>query len=129
VQSQLRKGASLAQIAEKLAAEIADAKERTAFIRKFSGSRPSSPGAPAPSTPGSGVPTQQRFSPEQLAKAESDLAQYIGAVARVVVKRAAAKARDLQELYSLLGQEIENADDKRTFVRKGMSTSGRPQQS
>ena len=129
VQSQLRKGASLAQIAEKLAAEIQDVRQRAAFIQKFATSRPLPSNRPQPSAPGSNVPASQRFSPEQLAKAETDLAQYLGAVARVVVKRAAARAADIQELYALLGQEIENADDKRAFVRKGMSISGRPHQS
>jgi hypothetical protein len=50
---------------------------------------------PPPSAPKS---ASQRFSAEELARAEADLEQYIGAVARVVVKGAAAKARDLPAL-------------------------------
>ena len=64
-----------------------------------------------------------RFRPEQLSKAEADLAQYIGAVARVVVKRAAAKARDLPELYLLLADEIEDPQEKKKFVRKAISAA------
>ena len=60
-----------------------------------------------------------------LAKAEAELAQYIGAVARVVVRRAAAKARDEAELYLLLADQIEDKEQKKAFVRKAMSVSGR----
>ena len=128
VQSHLRKGGSLVQIAEKLSAEIHDPKQRAAFVQKFATSKPHPSSKPGPSVPPSGpsTPVAQRFSQEELAKAETDLAQYIGAVARVVVKRAAVKARDIQELYSLLTQEIENTEDQRSFMRKAVSISGRP---
>jgi len=47
-------------------------------------------------------------------------------VARVVVKRAAAKARDERELYLLLGDEIEDPDERKAFVRRGVSMTGKP---
>jgi len=61
----------------------------------------------------------------QLQKAEADLAQHLGAVARVVVRRAAAKARDLPELYLLLADEIEDPHEKKRFIRKAISVSRR----
>ena len=66
-----------------------------------------------------------RFDPATLAKAEAELAKYIGAVARVVVRRAAAKVRDEAELYLLLADQIEDKEQKKAFVRKAMSVSGR----
>jgi serine/threonine-protein kinase len=60
-----------------------------------------------------------------LEKAEAELAKYIGAVARVLVKRTAAKARSEAELYQLLAEHIEDADDRKSFARKGLSISGR----
>ena len=66
-----------------------------------------------------------RFDPATLAKAETELAKYIGAVARVVVRRAAAKARDEAELYLMLADQIEDKEQKKAFVRKAMSVSGR----
>ncbi len=66
-----------------------------------------------------------RFDPATLAKADTELAKYIGAVARVVVRRAAAKARDEAELYLLLADQIEDKEQKKAFVRKAMSVSGR----
>ena len=66
-----------------------------------------------------------RFDAAMLAKAEAELAKYIGAVARVVVRRAAAKARDEAQLYLLLADQIEDKEQKKAFVRKAMSVSGR----
>jgi serine/threonine protein kinase len=63
---------------------------------------------------------------EVLKRAELRLAEYIGPVAGVVVKRAAAKARDEAELYLLLADEIEDKDEKKAFVRQAVSISGKP---
>ncbi|MBW8885988.1 MAG: hypothetical protein JF612_14710, partial [Planctomycetia bacterium] len=131
VQSQLRKGVSRVQLINNIAAEIADEKARLAFIKKYSEQKSAlveDAGSPAPSSPQSGdaSPVSQRFTPAELAKAEADLAQYIGAVARVVVRRAAAKARDVSALYLLLAEQIEDKHDKKAFVRRAISVSGRP---
>jgi serine/threonine protein kinase len=71
--------------------------------------------APAPALPA-----------DVLKRAEQRLAEYIGPVAGVVVRRAAAKARDEAELYLLLADEIEDKDEKKAFVRKAVSISGKP---
>jgi serine/threonine protein kinase len=73
-------------------------------------------------------PTTQppRLPADVLKRAEQRLAEYIGPVAGVVVKRAAAKARDEAELYLLLADEIEDKDEKKAFVRKAVSISGKP---
>ena len=119
-----------------LAAEIGDDKARTAFERRFAEvSRPSSqPPSGTGGHPGTSVPTNvatalaaSRFPLEILERAERRLAEHIGAVARVVVKRAAMKARDEAELYLLLADEIENKDDRKAFIRKAVSVSGKPQ--
>jgi serine/threonine protein kinase len=125
VKSQLRKGASLSQIVDQVSAEIPDPKMRTAFVHKFTVQRQAEPSRPAPSSRvvSAEVPSQQGFTPAQLEKAEADLAQHLGAVARVVVKRAAAKARDLPELYLLLADEIEDAHEKKRFIRKAISVA------
>ena len=51
------------------------------------------------------------------------LAQHIGAVAKIVVRRAAAKARDEPELYLMIADEIEDKDEKKRFIRKAMSVA------
>jgi serine/threonine protein kinase len=70
---------------------------------------------PAPSLPA-----------EVLKRAEAQLAEYLGPVAGVVVKRAAIKARDETELYLLLADEIEDKEERKAFVRKTVSISGKP---
>ena len=131
IRSAARKTATLAQLAELVANEIADEQARAAFLKKFSGGEKSlPPGSQSriPNTGPSAPPSHsapQRFNPALLASAEATLAKYIGAVARVVVKRAAAKARDEAEFYLLLADQIEDKDERKAFVRKAMSVSGK----
>lgn len=66
------------------------------------------------------------FEASTLARAEAELAQYIGAVARAVVRRAANKAHGEHELFTLLAQEIDDPALRKAFLRKAMSVSGRP---
>jgi serine/threonine protein kinase len=61
------------------------------------------------------------FSSEVLDRAEKRLAQYLGAIARVVVRRTAVKARDEAELYLMLADQIQDKTQRAGFVRKAMS--------
>jgi hypothetical protein len=63
---------------------------------------------------------------EVLKRAAQRLAEYLGPVAGALVKRAAVKARDEAELYLLLADEIEDREEKKTFVRQAVSISGKP---
>ena len=61
-----------------------------------------------------------------LKHAEEQLAEYIGPVAGVVVKRAAAKARDETELYLLLADEIEDKEERKpSFAKRFPSQASR----
>jgi len=117
-----------ADLVQLIALDITDVGVKRAFERKFSdGSRPAS--QPMSGAPRTNPPTSQaasRFSLEVLERAERRLAEHIGAVARVVVKRAAMKARDERELYLLLADEIENKEDRKAFIRKAVSMSHKP---
>jgi serine/threonine-protein kinase len=77
---------------------------------------------PAPSRPASLPPLDA----SALSRAETELARYVGAVARVLVKRAAAQARSEPELYQLLAGHVDDPAERTAFVRKGLSLSGRP---
>ena len=119
VRNAVRKARVQAELIPLLAAEISDPKERAGFERRFSGaSQPSSaPEASVPANP----PTARvasRFPLEVLERAERRVSDYMGAVSRVVVKRAAMKARDESELYRLIAEEIESPDDKKAFLRR-----------
>ncbi len=120
--------ASIAALARAVAAEIDDESARTAFVKRYAGDTAErSVPAPQPSAP-TGNPTNvatllaaQRFDLGALEKAEKALAQHLGPLARVVVKRAAMKARDLSELYLLIADEIEDRNERKAFIRKAIA--------
>jgi len=126
VRNAARKAATQADLVQTVAQEITDADAKTAFEKKFSDiSRPASQPTSTRSNPPTAL-AASRFPLEVLERAEKRLADYIGAVARVVVKRAAMKARDEAELYLLLADEIENKEDRKAFARKAVSMSRKP---
>lgn len=130
VKSGAKKATTFARLLELVAAEISDDKHRAAFLKKFAAREHSAPtsaptGAPAVPSASPETTTPPRFDPATLARAETALAKYIGAVARVVVKRAAGKARDEAELYLLIADQIEDKDERKAFVRMALSVSGR----
>jgi serine/threonine protein kinase len=127
VRNAAKKAQTQAELVQLVAQEIAEGPARAAFEKKFSDA--SRPPSQPPSSPRSDPPTAlaaNRFPLEMLERAEKRLAEYIGAVARVVVKRAAMKARDEAELYLLLADEIEDKDDRKAFARQAVSISGKP---
>ena len=127
VRNAARLAADQADLVQRVAQEIADEPAKAAFEKKFSDiSRPASqPASATRSNPPTAL-AAARFPLEVLARAEERLAEYIGAVARVVVKRAAMKARDEAELYLLLADEIEDKEDRKAFARKAVSMSRKP---
>ncbi|HTF13235.1 MAG TPA: serine/threonine-protein kinase [Burkholderiales bacterium] len=128
IRAAAKKAYTIAGLAEMVSADIADDKERAAFVRRFAGDRstPTGDTTPAGATRQQSVPPPaSNIDAQTLAKAEAALARYIGAVAKVVVKRAAAKARDPGELYLLIAEEIEDKNERKTFIRKAISASGK----
>ena len=113
-----KKARDQAELVKLLAAEIGEDAARVKFEKKFSdSSRPLS----QPPSQLTSIPTQMaasRFPLEVLERAERRLAEHIGAIARVVVKRAAMKARDQEELYLLLADEIEDKEGRNLFLRR-----------
>jgi serine/threonine-protein kinase len=51
-----------------------------------------------------------------LDQAQRQLARYVGPLARVLVRKAAAATREVDELYRLLAQELESPADRRRFL-------------
>jgi len=128
IKTAAKKAYTIAALAEIVSVDIADDKERAAFVRRFSGDKSTPTGDPtrAGATRQQSVPpAASNIDAETLARAEAALAKYIGAVAKVVVKRAAAKARDPGELFLLIAEEIEDKNERKTFIRKAISASGK----
>lgn len=126
VRAGAKTAATLLQLVELVAVEIADDKTRAAFVNKFATGEKSTPtDAPVANSANLASSAPPRFDAAILEKAETALAKYIGAVARVVVRRAAGKARDEASLYLLLAEQIDDKDERKAFVRKALSISGR----
>jgi serine/threonine protein kinase len=58
------------------------------------------------------------LSPEVLKAATTELAFYIGPIARVLVHRAARESRTMQELYQAVAKEISSGSDRDKFLTK-----------
>ncbi len=133
VKSAAKKANTMEQLVNALAGDIADGTARADFVRKHApapdhSSRPTSDRVRSnvsDALPTGLYPQQPTFSASVLAKAEHELAQFIGAVAKAIVRRAATKARSEPELYTLLANEIDDASDKKSFMRRVHSVSGR----
>jgi len=125
IRSAARKAYSIANLAEIVSSDISESKDRAAFVRKFSSDRSTPTGDPTRTATRLQSSTQiiSNIDPQTLAKAETALARHIGAVAKIVVRRAAAKARDPGELYLLIADEIEDKDERKSFIRKAMSVA------
>jgi serine/threonine protein kinase len=124
IRAAAKKTYTVAGLADLVSADISDDKERAAFRKKFSGDKSAPTVDPARGTQ-SAPSAPSSIDPQTLAKAEAALARHIGAVARIVVKRAAAKARDPGELYLLIAEEIEDKDERKAFIRKAISATGK----
>jgi eukaryotic-like serine/threonine-protein kinase len=128
VRNAARRAKAQPELVQIVAAEIGDAKARAAFERAFSeDSRPATqpPSGPRTQTDPSTAMAASRFPAEVLDKAERRLADHLGTVSRVLVKRAAMKARTEAELYLLLADEIEDKEEKKAFIRRAVS-KGKP---
>ena len=123
IRAAAKKTYTVAGLAEIVSADITDDRERAAFVKRFSGDKSVPTGDPTRARATQSAPSN--IDPQTLAKAEAALAKYIGAVARIVVKRAAAKARDPGELYLLIAEEIEDKNERKAFIRKAISASGK----
>jgi serine/threonine protein kinase len=127
VRNAARKASTEAELVTLVAQEIPEPSANAAFEKKFSGI--SRPATQPPMSTFTNPPTSQaakRIPLDALARAEKHLAEYMGAVARVVVKRAAMKARDERELYLLLADEIDDKEDRKAFIRQAVSMSHKP---
>jgi serine/threonine protein kinase len=126
IRAAAKKTYTVAGLAEIVSADIADDRERAAFIKKFSGDKSMPTGDPTLARATQSAPqAPSSIDAQTLAKAEAALAKYIGAVAKIVVRRAAAKARDPGELYLLIAEEIEDKNERKAFIRRAISASGK----
>ena len=93
-------------------------KDRAAFlescgVESADGPAPEAPAQPAPDAPEAAL----SWAPEALDQAARSLAAYMGPMARLLVARASARARSVEELYALLAADIASPGDRDAFLR------------
>ena len=105
----------LEQLCQRLAENIATGAQRTAFLREAAslcGILQDDADAPSSTnTGGMNVPNTQ-----QIAVVEHHLANYIGPLAKILVRRAQKGCCNLTDLCITMAQHIENEHDRRTFL-------------
>ena len=118
VQSAVRKAGSLDALCDTLAGHIEQASARDLFrkearraVGSASGESVGLQSSGLQSSPGLPVLSQ-----DDLGRAEKALTHYLGPVARVLVKRAAAEATSPAAMWERLAAHIEGDADRRTFL-------------
>ncbi|HMV05293.1 MAG TPA: serine/threonine-protein kinase [Accumulibacter sp.] len=118
VRTSLAQARSVREFFSLLAANVPAGGERAAFVRqlaqieKLAATRPAAPPA---TTPPATAPAL--FDASQLALAEKRLAEYVGPLARVLIKRAANDSGDINELYRNLAKHIDSERERAAFLK------------
>ena len=125
VRKAAKNNSSIEAVVETVAREIDDDGDRNTFALRMKETTrlPASEVAGADRTEVSTQLAAARFDLAVLERAEKRLAQHIGAIARVIVKKAAMRARDEGELYLIIADEIEDQADRKAFIKKAISAS------
>ena len=116
----------LAILCEKLSTYIEDINERTSFLIKCDqlvgtslprpGEEPSISTATALGASVGSVPSIS-LGPEMLSRLEVALTEYIGPIARIVIRNQLSKSSSLADLYGDLAAHIPNDRDRATFLK------------
>lgn len=102
-----RRYGSIGEIRRVLAAEIQDPRQREKFLDTAAQTTTAQARTPT-------APTE--FDTVTLDRLTRALAPHVGPIAKVLVGRAASKARDLTELENSLAAEVAGEDDRRRFL-------------
>jgi serine/threonine protein kinase len=109
---------SVADLCSQLALSIADGAEREQFRREVNLLiRSRSAVADGASPPGAGTARSHRLPEHELERVQEALAQYIGPIARVLVRRATADASSVEALWLSLSNHIESPAERAAFLR------------
>ena len=127
VSSAVKTAPTLDALCDTLARNIASASEReefrTAALRECgqqgarAGLATSSLSRPRPALPATG-PLPPAVPPDTVLRAQAELTQHIGPIARVLVKRALERAASPGEFWDLLAQHVERPADRAAFLAR-----------
>jgi len=96
------------------------------FLSTLRGPRPTRSKQPAPAVPAQadvsrGPSSNTVWSDQALRTVEKQLARHIGPVARVVVKNAAARSRNVEDLYQIAAESLGSDQERRAFLEGHIS--------
>jgi len=112
VESRSRAVASTEELCRSIAGEIDAAADRTAFLEAC---REQLPQVAARVATGP-VPAPGTIDPALVERAQKELTEYVGPLAKVIVTRALKKAGTTAELVAMLASEIERTSDRERFL-------------
>jgi serine/threonine-protein kinase len=110
VRTAARQATTLDQLCETLAAEIEQPEERAQFRREVLTTQTDVAGQTTVSIP-----------PAQVQNAERELTQYLGPIARILVRRALSSAHSVEEFRQILASHIEHDADRNAFLARWRS--------
>ena len=124
VSSAARSATSLDALCDSLASRITSVPDREAFrtaARKdcqFARTESAGPETRITllSTPSLSNLATGAVTPVEALRAQTELTQHIGPIARVLVKRALARAETVQEFWTMLAQHVERPQDRAAFL-------------
>ncbi|MPZ29887.1 MAG: protein kinase [Rhodospirillales bacterium] len=120
VQTVAARGRSAADLCSELALSVPDEADRERFRREVASLARPRPSAPTGSASLSDSSGRGKVSlPEQeLERAQAALTQFVGPIARVLVRRAAAQASSVEVLWQALSTHIEQPAERSAFLRQ-----------
>ena len=123
VQTGAARGRSAADLVAEVAQSVPDEADRERFLRETASLariRPSAPPAGGPPlSDSSGRRGSSVSLPEQeLERAQAALTQFVGPIARVLVRRAAANVSSVELLWQALATHIESPAERAAFLKK-----------
>ena len=123
VQTVAARGRSAADLVAEVALSVPDEADRERFLREAASLARIRPPAPPtggpPLSDSSGRAQRSVTLPEQeLERAQAALTQFVGPIARVLVRRAAANASSVEVLWQALSTHIELPAERAAFLRQ-----------
>lgn len=117
VRSSAARAKTLQEFCSLLADNVPEGWERVDFLRRIEKLEAFANGSPEkPSTVASSS-TKATFDPATLATAERQLAQHVGPLAKVLIKRAANDSGNVKELYRKLAEHIDSEAERVSFLK------------
>ena len=110
---------SIADLCSQLALTIADGAEREQFRREVDHLiRARAPAIDGAAPPAGRTARGDRLPEYELERVQEVLAQYVGPIARVLVRRATADASSLEALWLSLSNHIDSPAERAAFLRQ-----------